>query len=272
MKKIIYSDLDGTLFSLNDNEVYISKENTKAINTWVKSGNLFGIATGRNIGGIKHYFKDLNVSYNLPFVLTNGTLVYDFKTDEILYQDTLKREILEEALSFYRTHRMFVRIAISYPDEEYIFVDNKSRPFINVPYFTKTITIDELEFDKVLKILFIIDESHMEEYKELISKFDNSNKFDLFQSGINFLEVVNKGANKKRAIDAALKALNLDKLSLYTIGDYNNDYEMIKEANLGFATGNAVSEIKEIADYIVSDHNNHAIREMIDILNRIFNN
>lgn len=269
MKKIIYSDLDGTLFSLIDGQVFISDENIKAINNWINDGHLFGVATGRNIGGIKHYFNDIDVDFNLPFVLTNGTLVYDMKNNHILYKDILNKMVLEEAISFYKTHRNYVRIAISYPHEEFILVDKDSRPLINVPFFNQTITFEELDFSQVLKILFIIDEIHMEEYTQLINQFDSKEYFDIFQSGINFLEVVNRGANKKRAIDVVLKQLRLESSSLYTIGDFNNDYEMIRESNLGFATSNAVKEIKEVADYIVTDYNNHAISEMIKILNKL---
>jgi hydroxymethylpyrimidine pyrophosphatase-like HAD family hydrolase len=41
---------------------------------------------------------------------------------------------------------------------------------------------------------------------------------------------------------------------------------LIKNADVGFAAGNALNNIKKAADYIVSDNNHHAIVVAIQIL------
>lgn len=50
---------------------------------------------------------------------------------------------------------------------------------------------------------------------------------------------------------AALHGLNAEHIIAF--GDSNNDYEMISEAGVGVAMGNALESIKQIADYVTTD-------------------
>ena len=43
------------------------------------------------------------------------------------------------------------------------------------------------------------------------------------------------------------------------VGDSMNDYEIIKEAGLGIAMGNAIEELKAAADYVTADIGEHGI-------------
>lgn len=128
----------------------------------------------------------------------------------------------------------------------------------------------KIDFNDILKILFIVDINYVSEYMNLVLEFETKNLFDSFLSQPTFLDTVAKGANKKTAIDIAIKNLAFNNYHLSTIGDFNNDFEMIRDSDLGFATDNAVNEIKEIAKYVVSNNNEHAIMEMILILENFF--
>ena len=53
-------------------------------------------------------------------------------------------------------------------------------------------------------------------------------------------------------------------LQMKLCGDFNNDYEMILEAGIGVAVGNACHELKAVADYVTQGENYHGVLEAID--------
>lgn len=48
------------------------------------------------------------------------------------------------------------------------------------------------------------------------------------------------------------------------MGDDLNDISMIKEAGLGVAMGNAISEVKQAADEITKTNNENGVAEIIN--------
>ena len=70
--KCAVSDFDRTLYV----ERMISEEDKNAVLNWQKSGNLFVIATGRNLGTIKPIFESYGFSPDL-WILNNGAMIAD---------------------------------------------------------------------------------------------------------------------------------------------------------------------------------------------------
>ena len=57
---------------------------------------------------------------------------------------------------------------------------------------------------------------------------------------------------KASGIDFIINKNNHPLEKVIAIGDSLNDYEMIVHAGIGVAMGNAVSELKEVADFITT--------------------
>ena len=91
MKKMIVVDLDGTLL----NRYGIVPESTKqTIKETIDNGNDVIIASGRPIDSIKAIAEEIG-SKNY-FIAGNGSLIYDIKNDEIIYEKFLnKQNVLE---------------------------------------------------------------------------------------------------------------------------------------------------------------------------------
>ena len=89
--KLIAVDLDGTML----NKYGIVTENTKkTIKQTIEKGTDVIIASGRPIDSIKTIAKEIG-SENY-FIAGNGSLIYDIKKDEIIYEKYLdKQKILE---------------------------------------------------------------------------------------------------------------------------------------------------------------------------------
>ena len=85
----------------------------------------------------------------------------------------------------------------------------------------------------------------------------------LMSSGFGGADIVPKGINKASGVSFLLKHLNKDISDVVAIGDSMNDYELIKQAGLGIAVGNARDEVKAIADYVAPDIADHGIADAI---------
>ena len=51
--------------------------------------------------------------------------------------------------------------------------------------------------------------------------------------------------------------------TLVCVGDYENDIPMIKEADIGYAVGNAVPKLKAVADRVTVKNTENAIAAII---------
>ncbi|HHT55594.1 MAG TPA: HAD hydrolase family protein, partial [Acholeplasma sp.] len=72
-----------------------------------------------------------------------------------------------------------------------------------------------------------------------------------------------------QGIKKALEHIKINDYKLFTIGDYLNDYEMLLKANVAFAPSNAHEKIKKVVQHVVKSHKEHAIFEMIQIINKL---
>jgi HAD superfamily hydrolase (TIGR01484 family) len=76
--------------------------------------------------------------------------------------------------------------------------------------------------------------------------------FRVFDQG-HYTECILKGENKGQGMEIALRALGIERENSIAIGDSVNDTDMIRQAGLGIAMGNASDELKELAAEITGD-------------------
>jgi Cof subfamily protein (haloacid dehalogenase superfamily) len=70
-------------------------------------------------------------------------------------------------------------------------------------------------------------------------------------SKANYLEIIPAGIDKARGLKVLGEALDLGFSQMAAIGDAPNDVEMLREAGLAIAMGNASSVVKSNADWVV---------------------
>lgn len=84
---LLVSDMDGTLLNSKGK---LSEENKKAIEYFVDNGGHFTLATGRMMPSIKRHIHKMKVT--LPVIMYNGTKVYDFNEEKIIWEKFLEEE------------------------------------------------------------------------------------------------------------------------------------------------------------------------------------
>ena len=77
---LICSDLDGTFIGAGD----AISVNKNAVEYFIEEGGRFTFATGRNIAHLLN--SELYTIINAPACLLNGSVIYDYKEGQILYE------------------------------------------------------------------------------------------------------------------------------------------------------------------------------------------
>lgn len=80
----------------------------------------------------------------------------------------------------------------------------------------------------------------------------------------NTIYITDKLGTKAHGVRKLIKILNINKEEVIGVGDGNNDKALLLECGLKVAMGNAVAEIKGIADYIAPDVDNDGVAHVIE--------
>ncbi len=85
-------------------------------------------------------------------------------------------------------------------------------------------------------------------------------------SKINYLEILPAGVNKAKALGVLTEVLGLNLSQVAAIGDAPNDLEMLSEVGLAIAMGNASSEVKVIAKWVVGTNDEAGVAQAVQWL------
>lgn len=114
-----------------------------------------------------------------------------------------------------------------------------------------------------MKILLTADPSHIDEIDEEILEICGGT-FGAIRSTPFYLEITAKGVNKSSALDHICEGLNIAKDNVIAFGDQLNDMEMVRDAGIGVAMGNAHTDLKQVADIVTEDNNNDGIAKVLE--------
>lgn len=266
--KLIGIDMDGTL--LNDKKT-INKENIEAIRKAQDKGVKIAICTGRLFTSAK-YYSDL-IGGKAPVVSANGAYIREKDRDEIIYEATLGVEKAKKIESIIRNYDFDYYYNTSdsvispkdYPEEYGYVVTNKTMPEENRIKLIRSMDIDktiEAAGDSFLKCICMSrDIKALQKVKEELSLLG---EFEIVSSGIDNIEIMNKGVTKGRGISVLAAFYNLSSEEVMCIGDNENDLSMIEYAGMGVAMGNASDDVKKFANYVTDTNNNSGVAKAIE--------
>ena len=261
-KVILLSDLDGTLLN---SKKEISEKDMSAIRKFTSLGGKFSIATGRTVQTFEQYRKKLNIS--IPVILFNGSLIYDYNFEQTLYINELPEsaeKITEELLN----SADFAGGEVLKADGTYVFRNNEYEQLhtnlCNItPYYSD---LDKISGDGWLKVLFAMSPQNMPIFKEII-KDKNYSGVEFVKSADIFFEMLTAGITKGSALNEYRKIENFKDFTFVSIGDFDNDIEMIQQADFGVCPANAQDNVKSVADLVLENTNDTgAVAELIEYI------
>jgi Cof subfamily protein (haloacid dehalogenase superfamily) len=234
-KKIVFLDIDGTILNTQGE---IPQATKKAVRTLKDNGHYVAIATGRAPFMFEEIRQQLDitsfVSYNGQYVVFEG---------EVIHQNPIAREHL---LHLYK-EASEKEHAMVFMGESIMKASETDNGFIKESLASLGFTYPEIDKDyfhhePIYQALLFCEEKEEETFA---SHHDH----------VRFIrwhplscDVLPKDGSKKVGLKKLLEAAQLSEKSAYACGDGLNDLEMIAYAGTGIVMGNAVPELKELAD------------------------
>ena len=262
-KVILLSDMDGTLLT---SKKEISDTDRAAIERFTALGGRFTVATGRTIQSFEQFLKVLDL--RSPVIMYNGAAIHDYTSGETLYTHPLPPECREMAIELLKAMPEAGGEVLR-TDGTYVFSNTEYQQLHTrlcniVPEYVELPDIAEGGWLKVLFSLAPEDVPHMEVLTRQLG-FDK--RADFVRSADIFLEMLPLGVSKGSALTEYRKLAGFEGFTFVSIGDFDNDLEMVQAADFGACPANAEDCVKAAADLILTRTNDEgAVAELIDII------
>ena len=257
--KLVAIDLDDTLLK---GDLTISERAKKAISQCMAQGTLVTFATGRMFSSALPYALDLKL--DLPLITYQGALV-KYADGREVYHRPLELPLAQEILRFLKPKGIHINVYINDQlyMEELTEQGRKYKAIAKVPIFFINLPGDIKEDPS--KIVLIGESEELDQVqKELDSRY--SSQINTTKSKPFFLEISHPLATKGIALKELAQSLDIKQEEVIAIGDNLNDLDMIAYAGCGVAVGNAVAELKAIANFITANNEDDGVAEAIEKL------
>lgn len=228
MYKLLVSDFDGTLVG---EELAISFPVVLAIDKIRREKKvLFTIATSRCLGDILYYNRDF--SFLDYVVASNGAVVYDVNKEKILFK---KSVLVSNVKKIYNTFKGYD-----------IYACRKDRKF-------RLVNLEDIKDIYKLEIVCKSDT----DIEEVISKLDNLNlKITCAKNYINgtyYVDIVYEGINKFTGVEVICNKKKIDNREVISIGESDNDIELVRDSGYGVSTNNGIDKVKEVSKEVMTN-------------------
>ncbi len=260
-KVILLSDMDGTLLN---SKKQITDTDRAAIERFQALGGHFTVATGRTIQSFEQFLSILDL--RSPVIMYNGAAIHDYSSGETLYTQPLPQECKAMAIELLAAMPEAGGEVLK-AEGTYVFSNTEYQKLHTklcgiVPEFAALPDIEEGGWLKVLFSMAPEDIPHMELLTRQLG-FDK--KADFVRSADIFLEMLPPGVSKGSALTEYRKLPGYEDFTFVAVGDFDNDLEMIKAADVGACPANAEDNVKAAADIVLTHTNDEgAVAELIE--------
>lgn len=240
--KALMLDVDGTLV-INHRDGLPTERVRKAIEK-AKRVMHVGVATGRPLRQVDHLLSLLQLSG--PCIINGSTQIVDAGTKKILKQTHILATDIFPVLAI--TKKLQIAVYIVEQDDDIEYYEGYH---IRNPYGLFTFPIDESLADR-----FIDEISHIPTI--------GARKTSSWKPYHVHVEVNHVLATKQQGILEIAKILGISTDEIIGVGDHYNDFPLLTACGLKVAMGNAVDDLKAIADYIAPSVEDDGVADVIE--------
>lgn len=256
MYKLFVSDFYKTLLDSDD---AINLSTMVEIDRIRKNGCLFVIATGSLLSSVLDYNRDF------PFIdyiiACNGSYTYDVNRQKVLYKKNIMPSLVKKIQKIYSDNDIYFYTA----DRKYLFTKDKDKKDndILIKNFLEFYNDNKNGIYKI-DILFNNKKQMNNSYSEI---GELNLKLTCSRSVISskqcFLEITPLGITKMTGIEKICKLEKISTSQTIAVGDGESDISMIKDCGMGVAVGNAIKELKAIANMKSSSNDSKGVEKVI---------
>ena len=202
------------------------------------------IATALTLADTMPVLKHLSLSG--PCVLTNGTQIYDPVTSSIVHEVVLPGGILPKIYALTQKHDIKAIVYDGQQDREYT-----GGP---IPEKILSIYIPEIlpsKVDELVDLMAVDPHIHVQKLTAWDKRFMS-------------IDVTHSEASKLHGILEVARMLDITTEKIIGVGDGYNDFPLLMACGLKIAMGNAVPELKAIADFIAPTVDEDGVATVIE--------
>lgn len=261
MIKMVATDIDGTIYNLNFGK--FTQNVINCIRNLNKKGIKVVLVTGRMHSSASKLADELGIK--TPIVSYQGGMIKEnSENGEIYYQKNLSIKYTKEIIKWARENKLHINLYM----DDVLYVENDCetiKKYTKARYIEyKVCSFDELEIKNVNKIL-AIDYNNAELVTQWVKYLENKYpELYIVKSTPYFCEISHKDARKSYAVEYLRKKWGIKQEEVLTIGDQNNDIELLKAGGTKIAMGNGTPELMKFADYITETVENDGFVKAIE--------
>lgn len=237
VKKSIIFDVDGT--SINSPKEKLPSKALIDIISQLREEFFICTATGRSWSFAEPILKALKLTD--PCIISGGTQICNPQTGDILWQQNIEASIVEKIITILKNEFQKWNILFNDYNEELYMSGG-----INLINFNPSEPIYFLE-------QIFVPDSLAEKIKERFKHIKEISCITMPTHRIGYKDIhfTHKSATKEHAIAELFKILNTTRQNSIGIGDGHNDIHLFNGVDYKVAMGNAVLELKELADEVI---------------------
>ena len=261
---LVASDIDGTL---NSKLRTLPEINKRTIDRFMAHGGNFTLASGRPVCSLERAYR--KVKPNCPAIILNGSGIYDYSSHSLIW----KKTVSEEGRDFVKKMRKkyshgLDRIEVGVFGLEKVYITDKGilslgqMFFDDVPYIITD--IDSIPDDDWFKVIFWGNPLTI---KKLRKDAGSAAEYGSFMASSPFTyEMLEKGVHKGTAVLKLAEMLKIDREHTAAIGDYYNDWDMLKTVGFPACAGQAPKPIHDICKYVACHCNNGCVADLLRLI------
>ena len=257
MKKVFASDFDGTLYFYKA-EVKLPPESVDKIRVYQEAGHLFGLCTGRQVGGLTPFIT----GYVRPdfYITSSGANIVDGDFQEIQKRGVdpgIADAIVQDMDP--REHRITLDVngdicvfeKMDYPGKYYVISGVHDLP----EGLIHQVSVHTESLEEAAALSRFINEK----YGDYVEAFQNVIEID----------VAPKGCSKGKGVEVLKKWLHskIGPCRLYGIGDSVNDLPLIEAADVSYTFPYAPEELQKKVTKVVDTISDALEDSMSDEIN-----
>lgn len=257
--KLVISDVDGTLV---DQTEMIPKELCETLTGLRKRNIRFSLATGRTKELMDSVARKIGVTD--PCVAANGACI--FEGDRCIVSHGFLAGPVVSILKNADLAGLTVTLADEWCERavrqtDYVLSHQRIGGRFQTYIDLNTVDWGTSKFQKIM----IMDEHRtgkIREFQTELSKYSADYWITAYSDAA--VELGPKACNKATGLKELTEILGIELSNVMACGDFSNDLEMIKEAGIGVAVGNASEELKRAANYTAKGQGAFGVIEAIE--------
>lgn len=263
---LVVSDIDGTL---NNKVRKLPQRNYDAIKKFTDLGGNFTLASGRLQSSLERNYN--RITPNQPAVVLNGAGIYDYNKKEMLWRSPIGpngREFVKKVAKDFSGIFKSVDIGVYFDDYVYIVKNgllSLGTMFFDKAHYECVKSIDDVPKDGWMKVIFWSNPIVINQLKRYIDNNENPDA-NFMASSPWSMELLQKDTHKGVGIMKLADMLGIEKSHVAAIGDYYNDWDMLKTVGLPACAGQAPEPIHKICKFEACHCNDGCVADLLEYI------